>query len=145
MEKDTERLLHDIKASSNIEEYLAKNADECIEMDLAQYLEKLLIKKNLERKHVFERGNIAQSYGDQILVGRKEKPSRDIILKFCFGLCLNIDESQHLLRVARLGALYARDKRDSVIIFCLENQKTAVECDLLFDELNMMTLTCKKI
>lgn len=141
MKKDTDDLLHEIKTTVSIENYLTENSDEHMNIDLAQYLNQLLLEKNFERKQVYTKGNIAKSYGDHILNSRREKPSRNIVLQFCLGLELSIDESQRLLRIARLGSLYARDKRDSVIMFCLQNKKTAVECDLLLDELNQTILT----
>lgn len=141
MKKDTDDLLHEIKTTVSIENYLTENSDEHMNIDLAQYLNHLLFEKGFERKQVYTKGNIAKSYGDHILNSRREKPSRNIVLQFCLGLELSIDESQRLLRIARLGSLYARDKRDSVIMFCLQNKKTAVECDLLLDELNLTILS----
>ena len=140
MEKKTEDLVHEIKSSASIKNYLDNNESECINIDLDAYLGDLIKKKGLGRKYIFNRGNIAKNYGYHLLSGRKKSPSRDMMIKFCLGLELNIDEAQQLLRISRLGSLYARDKRDSVIMFCLENQKTALECDLLLDEMNLPAL-----
>lgn len=140
MNKETHDLVDNIKVADNIDNYMEENSDEFINMDLAEYLNKLLSDKGLNRHQVFAQGNITKSYGDHILNGRREKPSRDIILRFCFGLGLDIDQSQRLLRMARVGSLYARDRRDSVILFCLEKKKTVVECDLLLHKRNLTIL-----
>ena len=119
MEKKTEDLVHEIRNSTTIKNYLDKNETECIAIDLNSYLHDLIKRKGLGRKYIFNRGNIAKTYGYHILSGRKKSPSRDVIIKLCLGLELDIDEAQQLLRMARLGSLYARDKRDSVICSAL--------------------------
>jgi hypothetical protein len=44
---------------------------------------------------------------------------RDKLLQLAFGFPLNVAETQQLLLSGRHRSLYARDKRDSVLLFCL--------------------------
>ena len=142
MRATTGNLEQRIRNAHNIKEHLAAFFDEQIDIDLPSYLKELQGQKNLSRSDIFVRGDIVKVTGSHVLTGERH-PTRDTALRFCFGLELDIDQSQRLLRIARHGELYARDKRDAVIMFCLEKKKTAVECNLLLQEENLPLLNEK--
>ena len=49
------------------------------------------------------------------------------------SLSLGVDDTQKLLRMAKLGALYPRDRRDSIILFAISNGFTLPQTnELLF-------------
>lgn len=140
MRKTTLDLEIAIKSAPCIEKYLSENSDETFDIDFTSYLNELQEKKGFKHTYIFNRGNIEKRYGYSLFKGGHKKPSRDFVLRLCFGLELDIAQSQLLLRIAKEGALYARDKRDSAIMFCLENKTTALECETLLSELNMTPL-----
>ena len=62
-------------------------------------------------------------------IGQIKKPSRDKLLQFAFGLSFTEDETQLLLRLAGLCALYPRFKRDYIIMTCIRANKSIWECN----------------
>ena len=50
-----------------------------------------------------------------------EFTEEDKLIALCFGMMLDIDETDDLLKYAGYNPLYARNKRDSIIIFAISN------------------------
>lgn len=64
---------------------------------------------------------------------RTAHPSRDRLLCLCIGLGASAEEAQSLLQQAHHAPLYARDKRDAVLLFGLSHSLTLPEInDALF-------------
>ena len=86
------------------------------------------------KSKIIEESGIERIYCYQIFNGKKH-PSRNKILALIFALGAEIDEAQRLLYLGGVNKLYPRDKRDSIIIFAIENKKTLNETDeMLFDK-----------
>lgn len=83
-----------------------------------EQLQHYLGEKNLSRSEVIARSGLNDIYAHQILSG-KRRPSRDKLLCLCFGLELNARQVQTLLRNCGYAELYARNRRDSIILFAL--------------------------
>lgn len=130
MGKTTDKLNLLLKNTKNIEQYIKSNEDYLAERDLAGYLEKLLSEKHMKKSELSKRAGLNSSYVYDIFAGRK-KPSRNKVLAMCFGFKLNSDESNHLLNYASLSELYPRIKRDSIIIFALDNNIDIDRCNYL--------------
>lgn len=62
-------------------------------------------------------------------------------MSLAFSLGLNNEETVRLLKIAKVGALYPRNKRDAVIINCLENGKSVEDVNIILDSLKIDTLT----
>lgn len=54
----------------------------------------------------------------QIISGRRQ-PSRDRLLCLCVGLGLTLEETKDFLKKARETDLYAKDRRDAIIMFAI--------------------------
>ena len=61
-------------------------------------------------------------YGYQIFDGSKT-PSRDKVIAIALAMQLTLDEANRLLHLSNNGILYPKIKRDSIIIFGLENNQ----------------------
>ena len=131
--KTTEELKHEIKEATDIEDYLRENKENMLDRSLPRYLEELLDQKGLSRAQVVRDSLLDRAYVYQILSGEKN-PSRDKLLALAFGLGLSGDETQRMLKISCNRELYARDKRDALILFALERGKTILEVnESLFD------------
>lgn len=131
--KTTAQLRHEIKAATDIEDYLAKNKKHLLQRSLSAHLNMLLFQKCLSKADVVRRSSLDRSYVYQIFAGAKT-PSRDKLIAIAFGLCLSDEETQEMLKVSGNRELYARDARDAVIIFALQHKKTVFEAnELLFN------------
>ncbi len=133
MDKSTEELTNELTNSDNINEYVNDNKSELINIALSQYLENLLISKNLTKSTVIAKSNLSRTYAYQIFGGKKN-PTRDKLVALCFGFQLSADETQRVLKIAKLPILYPRLKRDSLILFALQKQYTIIECNNLLDD-----------
>lgn len=124
--KTTEELNHEIKAATDIEDYLRQNRENMLTQNLSQYLEKLLAQKGLNRAQVIRGSLLDRTYAYQIFSGEKS-PSRDKLLALAFGLGLTDEETQKMLKISYNRELYVRDARDALILFALQHRKTILE------------------
>lgn len=131
--KTTEELNHEIKEATDIEDYLHKNRENMLTLSLSRYLEDLLAQKGLSRAQVVRDSSLDKGYVYQIFSGEKT-PSRDKLLALAFGLRLSGDEAQRMLKISCNRELYARDKRDALILFALEQRKTILEVNESLDD-----------
>ncbi|MGN1319098.1 MAG: hypothetical protein ACI4VF_08775 [Lachnospirales bacterium] len=132
MKKKTDELLKALE-NNNINTYLSSNRDELINKNLSEYLEKLLKDKNINKAKAIEKSNLNTVYAYEIFSGKKN-PSRDKLIQLIFGMALDITNTQRLLRIAGHSELYPRVKRDSIIIYAINNNLDIIECnELLYD------------
>lgn len=119
--KDTAELMNEIKHAKNILDYMERNQGEMHLNTLAECLNEWLPKKGCQVSDVVKKSNLNKSYVYQIFRGKKF-PSRDKVIALAFGLKLNADETQKLLKQAGYRELYPRDRRDALLLFAI-NQK----------------------
>lgn len=131
--KSTDALKTLLESKSSINQYIDECAQDLIYPSFAEQLNDLLEDKGLTRSDVINKAQIYQRYGYEIFKGTK-KPSRDKVLQLCLAMELDTKESQHLLNSAGVSELYPRNRRDSIIYFCIKNRKNVMECnELLLD------------
>ena len=127
METTTTRLTKVLKSGKDIRAILHENESSITTPTLQEHLEKLLISKSLKRQDVIKRAGLDSNYVNQFFSGLRAKPGRDQALSLAFGFGLGKDETDRLLKIAGVGALYPKNKRDAVIIHSLENGKPIAE------------------
>lgn len=134
MEK-TENLLKRLNSSQNVDS-LSNYLDEIksdIPNSLPDYLRKTIKDKNLSSSEVIKRSRIERTYCYQILNGRK-RPGRDKLVALALAMNLSFEETQQLLSVANLGILYARSKRDSILIYAINNKMSVLDTNFLLTQ-----------
>ncbi len=131
--KTTDELIHEIKTSEDILDYLEKNSGEMQLDSLPEYLKGWLKEKGLTKADVVRRSNLNRAYVYQIFLGRKY-PSRDKVIALAFGLGLDSDEVQTLLKQAGYRELYPRDPRDALLLHALSRGETILQAnEALYD------------
>lgn len=131
--KSTDELIHEIKTVTDIEDYLTVNREHLIKESLSQHLHMLLAQKNLRRSDVIRSSLLGRAYVYRIFAGQKI-PSRDKLIALAFGMHLSDEETQKMLKLSGNRELYARDKRDALILFALQRKMTVMDTNsLLFD------------
>lgn len=131
-EKTTDELLNEIK-SSKLEKYIEHNSQEFSEITLHEYIGNLITERDMKKAKVVARSGLNRIYAYQIFAG-KRMPSRDKLMAIGFGLQLNLEEMDKLLCQAGYSPLYARSKRDSIIIYAIVNSKSIFTVnEMLFD------------
>lgn len=131
--KTTEELTHEIMAATDIEDYLRVNRNSMITGKLSEYLEELLLRKGISKAEVVRRSMMDRAYVYQIFSGERT-PSRDKLIALAFGLDLTCGEMQKMLKLSCNRELYAREKRDALILFARKRGWTLERAnELLFD------------
>lgn len=137
--KTTDELNHEIKAVSDIEDFLKKNKKNMLAHSLPEYLNTLLKQKKISRADVVRSSLLDRAYVYQIFSGEKT-PSRDKLIAIAFGLCLSDDETQKMLKLSGNRELYARDERDALILFALQRKKNILEINEILTDHNLTIL-----
>lgn len=133
MKKTTEELLQLLKNTTNINTYLQQQKDSIRTLELSEALERLLTEKSISKSDCIRQSGLDRTYCYQIFSGIK-RPSRDKLLALCFVMGLTVEETQELLKQTGYVMLYAKNERDSVILFSLYQKLTlAATNELLFD------------
>lgn len=83
-------------------------------------------KKNLVRSKVIAEAQINSTFGYQIFMGTRQA-SRDKILALAFAMRLNLRETTRLLQAGGANTLYAKSRRDAIIIFCIDREYTLIK------------------
>ena len=139
MQKSTEELLEMIKNTRKIEEYFSQNSTEMNFNTLQEMIEFFMKNKGISKNEVVNRSQIERHYGYQIISGVRT-PSRDKLIMICFGLTLNLDETQNMLKKCGFGELYPRDTRDAVIIFSIHHGLSIMDTNELLYDMKLKSL-----
>ena len=133
MKKSTDDLMKNLRSKSSVDEYFDENDSEIFFGSLSELIDFFMARKGLTKAEVVKRSG---------MIGGKtpKNISRDKVMMLCFGLSLTVDESQQLLKKSGYAPLYARDTRDSIIIFCLENHINIVNTNIKLGEYNLEPL-----
>lgn len=113
----TEGLLDELLSAPNPETYL--DSHDFGERTLSEYLQRLLEEKHLERAQVVRMANLNETFGYQIFKGERN-PSRNKVLQIAFAMALSLRETNRALSAAGVNALNCKNRRDAIIIFCID-------------------------
>lgn len=131
---DMDNMLSRMYCLSQLEEYLQQeHIDEL--PTVTSYLEYLLSIKGKEKSAVIQDALLQRNYGYQIFSGTRT-PGRDKLIAICMALGCNLEETQRALSIAKEGKLYAKDARDSILIFSIQKQQSVQATNQLLYEMN---------
>ena len=134
----TDELLKNLKFSSDIEEFFQKYESCFIDETPVGYMNKMLKYKNTTVSDVAKNSGVGE-YAYKVFKGDRT-PSRDVLIALSFGLNLQLEEAQLLLRISKFAVLDSRNKRDSIIIYALSHDLSVFEADDLLEEQNTATI-----
>ena len=106
---------------------------------LTDYLHALLQQRGLTVGEAIQRCNLDRSYGYQLFNGTR-RPTRDMLLTLSIHLGLAEEEVQRLLKLAGRPVLYARNRRDAAILYCLSHRLPPAEAEELLHGLEVDSL-----
>lgn len=128
-----------LRNAQSFRDFLAKNKENMLDQTLSEHLTMLLHRKKLRRSDVVKDSRLEKSYVYQIFSGEK-KPSRDKLIAIAFGLHLNEEETQRMLKLAGYSELYARVIRDALILFAIQHGMKIEDLDDELDAEGLPTL-----
>ncbi|MBQ6467438.1 MAG: XRE family transcriptional regulator [Clostridia bacterium] len=126
IKKSTDELMNELLKANNIGEYLKENSQYMVSDELSTYLNNIIAKKGLVKSEVIKKTEFSEVMGYQILSGTR-LPSRDSLICICVAMDMTLDETQAILKIAGLAALYPKTKRDSIIIKGISENKTVAQ------------------
>ena len=95
---------------------------------LPAYLQQLLDEKGLDRPKVVKAAGLNPTYGYEIFTGGK-RPSRDKLLQIVFAMGCTLQEANRVLQAGGHNELYCKNRRDAIIIFCLDHGQSLLRTD----------------
>lgn len=138
MLKSTDELLEALSGAENIDDYLENYSDSINAGEVNIRLNAILESRRLDKRKIIKSAQMSEVYGYQIFSGIRKAPSRDKVLALLIAMGLNYDEIQQFFKETGYPPLYAKIKRDSIIIFCI-NKKMSV------GEINKELFRCEEM
>lgn len=117
-ERLTEEVLKELLEAPSIDSFIDKH--EFPSCSLSEYLQQMLEKKHLERARVVRMADLNETFGYQIFTGARN-PSRNKVLQIAFAMALTLRETNRALSVAGSSTLTCKNRRDAIIIFCIDH------------------------
>ena len=131
--KTTDELTNEICKASDVTDFLNKNQNELLQNSFKGSLKEWLEVKQCSKTDVIRRSSLNRAYVYQIFSGLK-MPSRDKVIALAFGFDMDLTETDRLLKQAGYRELYARDRRDALLISAISHKKSIMDAnELLFD------------
>ncbi|MBE6816925.1 MAG: hypothetical protein E7520_04390 [Ruminococcaceae bacterium] len=122
LRKQTDELLNELKQKNiDIQDYINHNENSFIEINLRTMWEELFKKSNKSKSDIINNADISYIYFYEILQGKKI-PTKDKIVRLILAMELSLDDCQMALKYCNHSQLYPRIKRDSLIIYAIENK-----------------------
>lgn len=127
----TSELLESLQRQScSLQCYLDDNAEQFVNEDIKAFWENLIAEKGYSKSNIINKADINYCYFYDILNGRK-KPSKDKVIRIALAMKLTLDECQNALKISGRSSLYARDRRDSILIYAIQHKVPLFQCDEL--------------
>lgn len=126
----TEELLSRLLNSVDIESFLEN--EQVSDMRLTDYLHDLLNRRGFTRADVVRASGLNPTVVYDLFSG-KSRPGRDTAVILSLGLDCDVRETQRLLRLAGVSELWCKQRRDAIIIWCVNNgyDRVAVDHELV--------------
>lgn len=96
--------------------------------ELSDYLRSVLEEHDMTVIQAIQCCNLDRSYGYQMFNGTR-RPTRDVLLTLAIQLGLSEEETQRLLKLAGRPVLYARNRRDAAVLYCLSHRLSPAEAE----------------
>lgn len=127
------KLLSSIHSESDLYSFSSELSQKEKKISFSEYLLSKMQEKEIPPGRLWELSQIQRNYGYQILNGTKT-PSRDKVIALCLSLSLSLEDTQRALMLANAGSLYARRKRDSILIFSLQKGLSVMDANILLTD-----------
>lgn len=113
----TEKLLEELLNSPDPQSFFSTH--DAFQRNICDYLQDLLDVHGLKRSQAIRASELNETYAYQLFAGQRKKPSRDKVLQLVFGMHLTLLEADRLMKIAGVSPLYCKNRRDAIIIFCV--------------------------
>ena len=126
-ERLTEDLLERLLEASSPEAYLDAEGIEG-NREFVDYLFERLGERGGKRAAVVRESGLNPTVVYDIFQG-KSRPGRDHAIMLAFGLHCDLRQTQRLLRLAGVSELWCKQRRDAILIWCIDHACTREQAD----------------
>lgn len=126
------------ESHEELDQYLEQIRDK-YPQDLSSYIKAILAEKGMSIADMQKRSCIDRTYIYQIMDGSK-RPGRDKIIAMAVACRMTLPECQRALEIAQEGILYAKSRRDSVVIYAINNKMDIMDLNGLLEQYGLQTL-----
>ena len=123
-----------IQDASDFSEVLDNTEGKMLKGSVEQYFDDMLARKNIQKKDLFTRTGISPNLGYQLLRGIRKSKNRDVYLKIAIEAELTLDETQQMLKLLNVGAIYPLRERDAVVYYGMTHGYNLVRIQALLAE-----------
>lgn len=115
-------------SASQAERYLIENAESMVSdgKPFSAYMHEMLRKYGKSQQEVFLQADFPERFGYKILSEEKHTRQRDYILRLCYAVGMNLEETQRALTLYGMAPLYPRIPRDAVLMIAFNQHKGSV-------------------
>jgi transcriptional regulator with XRE-family HTH domain len=136
----TEELTNRLKTYKNVDDFMQEHQADFDEEAFRRFLDDKLQRKGIGITQLAFESGVSVPYTYNIFGGRREPPRKDVLLKLAYGLALSLEETNRLLTLGGVSELRAKIRRESIIIFCLENNHSIDKTDELLLKYGLQAL-----
>ena len=101
--------------------------------DFVSFIDDYISSKGITRAYINRQANLT-NYGYRVLNGTKHTTNRDLILRICLAMGMNLDDIQKALKLYNMRLLDESLFRDEIIIACIVTGKSVVDIDILLSK-----------
>ena len=117
---ETNDLKETLMSAPDLDRFLKEHQADFAQESAADYLNLLFSRKKVTKAALAKSACMSEVYLHQVFAG-KRNPSRNRIICICFGLGASLEETQDFLKQCGHAQLYAKSKRDAIVIYGLVN------------------------
>ncbi len=139
MKKSTDELMKLLRNKKSYDDFMKESSGSMSSQSLTAALESVLKANHIAKAEAISRSNLQRNYAYQIFNGQRI-PSRDKLLMLCIGMRANPEQTSGLLRKIKASPLYAKDQRDSVILFGIMHGISVIDINILLYEHHLKCL-----
>ena len=107
--------------------------------DLSSYIKAILAQKNMSIADMQKKSGIDRTYIYQIMDGSKH-PGRDKIIAIAIACEMSLPECQRALEISQEGILYAKSRRDSLVVYAINKKMSIMELNSILEEYKLNPL-----
>lgn len=133
--KNTDDLLKELKNNCEIESYINTNSMAFIYHTISDFWYETCEKSKMSKSNIINKSEFNYSFFYDVINGRKI-PTRDKIIRLALTMKLDFEDCQQALRLSDKALLYPKIKKDSIIIYAINNSLTIFECNELLKKFN---------
>ncbi len=135
----TTALFQKLNESPDLLSFFIENSKELKTPSFSETIQTICNEKKMVPEPVILQSGIERTYGHQLFNGTR-KPSRDKVIQLAFGLKLDLESTQNLLKIAQKSQLYPKIRRDAAVIFCINRQLDFFDTQSLLQSLEITLL-----